>query len=85
MIEIKIAKKIRQRRLEQRMTQEMLANKTGFSKAFISKIENHNTSPSIASLSKIAIALDVSISTLLDENTRKSGHYFSEERDRKKL
>jgi transcriptional regulator with XRE-family HTH domain len=67
MIEIKIAKKIRQLRLEQRMTQEMLANKTGFSKAFISKIENHNTSPSIASLSKIATALGVSISTLLDE------------------
>lgn len=57
MIEIKIAKKIRQLRLEQRMTQEMLANKTGFSKAFISKIENHNTSPSIASLSEIATAL----------------------------
>lgn len=69
MIEIKIGKKIRQLRLEQRMTQEMLANKTGFSKAFISKIENHNTSPSIAGLSKIAIALGVSISTLLDENT----------------
>ncbi|PIV24142.1 MAG: Cro/Cl family transcriptional regulator [Deltaproteobacteria bacterium CG_4_8_14_3_um_filter_45_9] len=69
MIEIKIAKKIRQLRLEQRMTQEMLANKTGFSKAFISKTENHKTSPSIASLSKIAIALGVSISTLLDENT----------------
>jgi transcriptional regulator with XRE-family HTH domain len=67
MIEIKIAKKIRQLRLEQQMTQERLASKTGFSKAFISKIENRITSPSIASLSKIAMALGVSISTLLDE------------------
>ena len=68
MIEIKIAKKIRQLRLERRMTQDNLASKTGFSKAFISKIENHKTSPSIASLSKIAMALGVSISTLLDES-----------------
>ncbi|NWG02250.1 MAG: cupin domain-containing protein [Syntrophaceae bacterium] len=49
------------------MTQDMLARKVGFSKAFISKIENHATSPSIASLSKIATALGVSISALLDE------------------
>ena len=67
MIEIKIAKKIRQLRLERRMTQDNLASKIGFSKAFISKIENHITSPSIASLSKIAMALGVSISALLDE------------------
>ncbi len=68
MIEIKIAKKIRQLRLQQRMTQDRLASKTGFSKAFISKIENHITSPSIASLFKIATALGVSISSLLDEH-----------------
>jgi len=68
MIEIKIAKKIRQLRLQQRMTQDGLASKAGCSKAFISKIETHITSPSIASLSKIAMALRVSISTLLDEN-----------------
>jgi transcriptional regulator with XRE-family HTH domain len=68
MIAKKIAKKIRQIRLEHRMTQERLASKTGFSKAFISKIENHMTTPSIASLSKIAMAFGVNISTLLDEN-----------------
>ena len=68
MIEIKIAKKIRQLRFQQRMTQDRLAFKAGCSKAFISKIETHITSPSIASLSKIATALGVSISTLLDEN-----------------
>ena len=72
MIEIKIAKKIRQLRLESQMTQDMLARKTRFSKAFISKIENHSTSPSIASLSKIAMALGVSISTLLDEDSDKN-------------
>lgn len=68
MIEIKIAKKIRQLRLERQMTQEALASKTGYTKAFISKLETRLTSPSIASLAKIALALGVGISTLFDEN-----------------
>lgn len=68
MTEIKIAKKIRQLRLQRQMTQEALASKTGYTKAFISKIENRNTSPSVASLSKIALALGVGISTLFDES-----------------
>lgn len=54
------------------MTQEKLASKTGFSKAFISKIENHITSPSVASLAKIAFALGVGISALLDEHSDES-------------
>ena len=72
MIEITLSKKIRQLRREQRMTQEKVASRTGFSKAFISKIETHATSPSIASLAKIASALGVSISTLLDESSEEN-------------
>lgn len=68
MIQKKIAKKIRQVRTEKLLTQEWLASRTGFSKAFISKIEKGMTSPSIASLSKIASVLGVSISALLDED-----------------
>lgn len=72
MVGKKIAKKIRQIRLERRMTQERLASMTGCSKAFISKIENHATIPSIGSLSKIATALGVNISTLFDESPEES-------------
>jgi len=68
MIEKKIAKKIRQIRTEKLLTQGWLASKTGFSKAFISKIEKCMAVPSIASLSKIATVLGVTISTLLDES-----------------
>lgn len=68
MVGKKIAKKIRQIRLERQMTQERLASMTGFSNAFISKIENYATIPSIGSLSKIATALGVNISTLFDES-----------------
>lgn len=68
MIEIRIAKRIRELRQRQQMTQESLSSKIGVSKAFISKIENHLTVPSISNLSKIALALGVDISTLLDED-----------------
>jgi transcriptional regulator with XRE-family HTH domain len=84
MIEKKIAKMIRQLRLEQRMTQEKLASETGFSKAFISKIENHITSPSIASLSKIATALGPSISTLLDESPEENQDFILVRRGQRK-
>ncbi|MBM4339322.1 MAG: cupin domain-containing protein [Deltaproteobacteria bacterium] len=68
----KFAKKIRQIRTEKLLTQEWVASRTGFSKAFISKIENGITAPSIASLSKIAVALGVGISTLFDGNTEEN-------------
>lgn len=63
---------VRKVRTEKLLTQEWLALKAGFSKVFISKIENGGTAPSIASLSKIATVLGVSISTLLDEGTNEN-------------
>ena len=84
MIEIRIPKKIRQLRVEQRMTQENLASKTGFSKAFISKIENHITSPSIASLAKIAFALGFSISALLGEHSDENKDFVLVKREERK-
>lgn len=47
---------------------EELARLTGFSKSFLSQIENGKNSPSIASLKKITAALDVSIGELFDED-----------------
>ncbi len=84
MIEIRIAKKIRALRQRQQMTQEKLASKIGLSKAFISKIENHLTAPSIANLSKIASAFGVSISTLLDENGGENQNMVIVRRGRRK-
>ncbi|MGQ9637982.1 MAG: helix-turn-helix domain-containing protein, partial [Thermodesulfobacteriota bacterium] len=68
------------------MTQEVLASKIGVSNAFISKIETHNTTPSIANLSRIANALGVTISTLFDEGKKENQDILIvRKRERKKI
>lgn len=61
---------------------EDLAKLTGFSKSFLSQIENEKNSPSIASLKKITAALDVSIGALFDED-REDQIYFLKKKDRR--
>jgi transcriptional regulator with XRE-family HTH domain len=86
MILYRIAKTIRNLRQQKGMTQEALASKIGVSKAFISKIENHNTTPSIGSLSRIAHALGVTISTLFDEERKENQNIaIVRKRERKKI
>lgn len=86
MIEFKLARTIRNLRQQRKMTQESLAKKIGVTKAFISKIENCQTSPSIASLSKIATALGVNISALFDEGEEENQNLvIVRKRERKKV
>lgn len=60
-----IAKTVRKMRREQRMTLDELAARTGFSKSYLSKIENRMSVPPIGTLSKIAQALACDIGLLL--------------------
>ncbi|GKX30569.1 hypothetical protein SH1V18_30490 [Vallitalea longa] len=60
--------RIREIRELRKYNKSQLAKKAGISKATISKIENYKESPTIETLEKIAIALDVKISDLLDED-----------------
>ena len=53
--------KIRQKRLEQQMSMKELADMTGLTAGFLSQIERDLAEPSIASLRKIAEALNVAI------------------------
>lgn len=53
---------------------EELAGLTGFSKSFLSQIENGKNSPSIASLKKITGALGISIGELFDEDRGEQVH-----------
>ncbi len=86
MIIYRIAKTVRNLRQQKGMTQESLASKIGVSKAFISKIENHTTTPSIANLSRIANALGVTISTLFDEGGKENQDIvIVRKRERKKI
>lgn len=61
-----LGKKLKSARLAKSYSLEDLARKTGFSKSFLSQIENAKNSPSIASLKKITQALEVSIGELFE-------------------
>lgn len=68
--------KLRDFRKKLGMTLEDISQKTGFTKSFISQIENGKNSPSIASLKKICYALGTTISELF-EDERNIVHTFN--------
>ena len=67
MDEKQIAKNIKKIRLESGMSQERLAELSGITKGYISKIEKSNTAPPFSTLTKIAHALNVDITVLTAE------------------
>ena len=73
---LKLSQNIRRIRQAQGMTVAGLAERSGFSKGFISQIENFRQSPSLKSLMKIADALGVSFSELFDEDGASGREYL---------
>ena len=67
-----IGGRIARLRADRRMTLDALARATGFTKSYLSKIENGKKVPPIGSLSRIAVALDSDIAGFFDNN-RPSG------------
>jgi transcriptional regulator with XRE-family HTH domain len=63
--EVQVGDRIRKFRESLDLTLQQLAEKTGFSDALISQIENRMVSPSLGTLVKIANAFDTSISALI--------------------
>jgi transcriptional regulator with XRE-family HTH domain len=61
-----IASRIRKLRRRQGRTLEEVAGRCGFTKSLLSKIENARTVPPVATLTRIAAALGVGTSALLD-------------------
>ena len=68
-IEAEIGKRIRQYRLQNDLTLQELADKTGYSKGYLSKVEKSDKAPPVATLSVIARELGVSVSVILGEET----------------
>jgi transcriptional regulator with XRE-family HTH domain len=66
-LEIDIGAKIKARRLSNQQTLKQLAEKVGCTSAYLSQIENGKVSPSIASLKKIAEALQAKITDFFME------------------
>ena len=54
-----IGKRVKANRIQHRMTQAELAEKTGMSDIYISRIETGVKSPSLGSLLKIILVLDI--------------------------
>jgi len=66
--EMRVGEKIKKLREEKEMSLAQLAEKSGFSSALLSQIENHMISPPLGTLFKVAKAMDVTI-----------GHFFEDE------
>ncbi len=66
-VEAEIGKRIKTFRTQKRITLEGLAQKTGFTKGYLSKVEKSDKSPPVSTLGILARALGVTISALLGE------------------
>jgi transcriptional regulator with XRE-family HTH domain len=62
----KLGKKIRAFRLEKSLSQEKLGEITGLDRTYISGIERGVRNPSLKNVEKLAKALDVKVSALID-------------------
>ena len=65
---MQIGEKIKQLRLQHRLTQEELANRCELSKGFISQLERDLTSPSIATLMDILECLGTNLKDFFSES-----------------
>lgn len=77
-----IARRIRRIRLQGRYTLETVAERTGFTKSYLSMIESGKKSPPIATLIKIAKALEVDISTFFERKNPKDRYFLVKKEDR---
>jgi len=68
MDESQIAKNIRKIRLDSHLSQERLAELSGLTKGYISKIEKSDKAPPFSTLNKVANALNVDVGTLTAED-----------------
>ncbi len=64
--EINVGEKIKRLRIEKGLSLKEMAERTGFSSALLSQVENHLVSPSLGTIIKIAKALGVAVGYFLD-------------------
>ena len=64
-IQKKLGQRIKERRLELKMTQAKLADKTGLDRTYISGLEGGRRNPALRNLNRLATALKISIDQLM--------------------
>ena len=77
--EKKLGERVRHLRIKQQRTIQEVAGTCGLSKSMVSKIETGAVAPSVATLYKMAGALGVNISVLLEESDELSGVFIPAE------
>lgn len=85
MLEVMLAKKIKELRRQKSLTIEDIAKKTGFSKSLISKVENGKVTPPIGTLLKISSALDVHIGYFFQEESENESMVIVKKEERKSI
>jgi len=86
MLEKKIADKIHEIRKNKGLTLAQVGDATGLSKGLLSRIENNQVSPPIATLSKIARGLEVPIGIFFEEDeTDHKGYTVTYKNERKQV
>ena len=67
--EMRVAEKIKKLREDKALSLAELADKSGFSSALLSQIENHMISPPLGTLVKLAAAMEIPIGRFFDDET----------------
>ena len=80
--DLRIGEKIRELREKKGLSLQDMANRTGYTSALLSQVENHLISPPLGALIKIAKALEVKVGTFFGEEPRES--YAIVRRDERK-
>jgi transcriptional regulator with XRE-family HTH domain len=70
--ELRVGEKIRELREKKGLSLQDMANRTGYTSALLSQVENHLISPPLGALIKIAKALEVKVGTFFGEEPRAS-------------
>ncbi len=81
---LKLGEKVKDLRLQKRYTLRQVAGNTGLSIALLSQIENNAVSPPVATLLRIARALDVTIGYFFREEESKDKAVVVRKNERKK-
>jgi transcriptional regulator with XRE-family HTH domain len=71
---MKIGTTIRTHRLQKGLSQGDIEKKTGLLRCYLSRVENGHTVPSLDTLSKIAVALDISIAQFFADDSASHQH-----------
>jgi transcriptional regulator with XRE-family HTH domain len=70
--ELRVGERIRELRENKGLSLQDMANRTGYSSALLSQVENHFISPPLGGLIKIAKALQVKVGTFFGDEPRES-------------